>query len=174
MSTSADSPDVPADNIRPLVVKAAKKDRVYAVTCGRVPGVYSSWGRAGAQVTGFPGNILKGYATEEEARRAFERAVARGAVYSEPFKRARSIIKAEGQWSEMRTNVDDESIHTHVRDAPCIVVFRGLKTGVFDDWLDCAELVVAVRGAIFKGYHTREVGERIYEEAIQNGDILSP
>jgi hypothetical protein len=43
----------------------------YVVFCGRVPGVYSSWAVAHAQVDGFPGNCYKKYPTEGEARLAF-------------------------------------------------------------------------------------------------------
>lgn len=69
----------------------------------------------------------------------------------------------------MQTDIKQGAIEK--QNAPCVVVFRGLGSGVFDDWLDCAELVVAVPRAIFQGYSTRSDGEKMYELAKQNGDI---
>lgn len=44
------------------------KKRIYAIKCGRVPGIYTSWDEAKVQVEGFPGADYKGFATEAEAR----------------------------------------------------------------------------------------------------------
>jgi ribonuclease HI len=46
----------------------AVKKNFYAVAVGRVPGVYSSWPEAKAQVDGFPGARYKGFGGQEEAR----------------------------------------------------------------------------------------------------------
>lgn len=43
------------------------KKKFYAVAVGRVPGVYSSWPEAEAQVKGYPGAKYKGFGSREEA-----------------------------------------------------------------------------------------------------------
>lgn len=44
------------------------KNKYYAVQRGRVPGVYSSWDEAKAQIDGFAGAVYKGFSTHEEAK----------------------------------------------------------------------------------------------------------
>ncbi|OCH86825.1 hypothetical protein OBBRIDRAFT_837855 [Obba rivulosa] len=141
----------------------------YAVICGRVPGVYTSWLATSRNVNGFSSSVYKGYTTEEDANDAYQRAVMRGAVYSKPLNKVRNISAVRRQPESMHTDVDKGSVD--YKDAACVVVFRGLGSGVFDDWLDCAELVVAVPGAIFQGYQTRDLGQNAYERARRNGDV---
>lgn len=43
----------------------------YVVFRGRVPGVYSSWAMANAQVTGFPNNCHQSFPTRDEAEAAY-------------------------------------------------------------------------------------------------------
>lgn len=43
--------------------------RYYAVHNGRVPGVYTDWGIASAQVNGYGGSAHKSFPTREEAER---------------------------------------------------------------------------------------------------------
>lgn len=43
------------------------KRKWYAIRCGRVPGIYTSWPEAEKQVKGFPKARFKGFATREEA-----------------------------------------------------------------------------------------------------------
>ena len=44
------------------------KNKYYAVTKGRVPGIYRTWSECQKQVTGYPGAVFKGFVTEEEAQ----------------------------------------------------------------------------------------------------------
>ncbi len=46
---------------------AKKANKFYAVRCGRVPGVYTSWEDCKKQVYGFGGASYKGFLTEAEA-----------------------------------------------------------------------------------------------------------
>lgn len=43
------------------------KNKYYVVRKGRTPGIYRTWGECQKQVTGYPGAVFKGFATEEEA-----------------------------------------------------------------------------------------------------------
>jgi ribonuclease HI len=44
------------------------KRKWYAVKNGKIPGIYTEWPKAEAQVKGFPGARFKGFSSEEEAR----------------------------------------------------------------------------------------------------------
>ncbi len=44
------------------------KKKWYAVRKGKVPGIYTEWPKAEAQVKGFPGARFKGFASEQEAQ----------------------------------------------------------------------------------------------------------
>lgn len=79
--------------------KAAKV--VYVVVCGKKPGVYTSWLEAAKSVTGFSTSIYKGYTTEADAYSAYRRAVARGAVSSEPLTAGRTISRTSGTCTDI-------------------------------------------------------------------------
>ena len=48
------------------------KQKYYVVWRGRIPGVYLSWEECEEQVKQFPSSAFKAFATEAEARQAFE------------------------------------------------------------------------------------------------------
>jgi viroplasmin and RNaseH domain-containing protein len=43
------------------------------------------------------------------------------------------------------------------------VVWQGKQTGVFDSWAQVAPLVTGVKGARFKGFHSKEVADQAFE-----------
>lgn len=49
----------------------AAKKKFYVVWKGRLPGIYTNWADAEAQVKGYEGASFKAFATENEAREAF-------------------------------------------------------------------------------------------------------
>ncbi len=42
--------------------------KIYAVKCGKRPGIYETWEECQKQVIGYPGAVYKGFATKEEAK----------------------------------------------------------------------------------------------------------
>ena len=43
------------------------KKKFYAISAGHIPGIYTSWPEAQAQIRGFSGAVYKGFATRDEA-----------------------------------------------------------------------------------------------------------
>ncbi|KIK93578.1 hypothetical protein PAXRUDRAFT_828823, partial [Paxillus rubicundulus Ve08.2h10] len=67
----------------------------YVVIVGRDVGVFPSWIEAGPKTKGIPGGaIFQSFLSEEEARRAFEAAKARGEVKAHPIDGTKSIPKS--------------------------------------------------------------------------------
>ncbi|EMD33451.1 hypothetical protein CERSUDRAFT_98554 [Gelatoporia subvermispora B] len=148
-----------------------KHCKVYAVTIGSRPGVFTSWNECAASIVGFSGAAWKGYPELQLARAVFERAQARGAVYDVPLERIREVL-VERAVHDFGSRVHPFSTGSvPVGDAHCIVVFRGLDVGVFADWLDCAELVLCVPCAVFNGFVSMEDGLAAFERAKQLGFI---
>ncbi|KAH8115646.1 hypothetical protein DFH11DRAFT_1543121 [Phellopilus nigrolimitatus] len=51
------------------------------------------------------------------------------------------------------------------------VITAGLRTGVFNDWLEAGRYVSGITGAIFKGYDSEEEATEAFNEAVRAGHV---
>ncbi|KAK7676008.1 hypothetical protein QCA50_021043 [Cerrena zonata] len=137
----------------------------FVVTKGRQVGIFRGWEQARLQVDQFSGAIYKAYATQEEAearlrlvgeRRALmpgiEGLPAQLRFLAEPSRPpAQYMMRNEGSPSP--------------QSAAAIVVFRGLVHGVYNDWLDCADYVVGIKGAVYNTFERVEAAHAAYNRA---------
>ncbi len=58
------------------------------------------------------------------------------------------------------------------------VVWKGIKTGIFDQWKECEPLIKGVEGALYKSFPTKEEAEKAFkgrwEDSIKKHRISSP
>lgn len=52
-----------------------------------------------------------------------------------------------------------------------IVVFKGSDIGIFPDWLQAADYVVGVEGAIWNGFRSQEQAEQALDDALVDGFV---
>ncbi|KAH6810985.1 hypothetical protein C2S51_024747 [Perilla frutescens var. frutescens] len=43
------------------------------------------------------------------------------------------------------------------------VVFKGVHTGIYGDWLECAPNVIGFKGAVYKGFRTKKDAVEAYQ-----------
>ncbi|KAK7684412.1 hypothetical protein QCA50_012359 [Cerrena zonata] len=135
----------------------------YAVTVGRHVGVFQTWEEARDETNGISRAVHRSYASLETAQAAYDRTLARGAVR----------VSTERAVQNARYNILIPPYARNISPANsrcrCIVVFRGRFIGIFYDWLDCADFVLGVPGAVYTGYPSEEDAFNALETAWAEG-----
>ncbi|KAH6760676.1 hypothetical protein C2S52_008669 [Perilla frutescens var. hirtella] len=47
------------------------------------------------------------------------------------------------------------------------VVFKGVRTGIYGDWLECVPNVIGFKGAVYKGFRTKKDAVEAYQSFMQ-------
>ncbi|WP_430810799.1 MULTISPECIES: viroplasmin family protein [unclassified Carboxylicivirga] len=100
------------------------KNKFYVVWVGAMPGIYSSWPACQAQIKGFPAAKYKGFASKEEAERAFR------SDYKQYMSGAAKGSKGGVSSINSRKNIVEHSISV---DAACsgnpgVMEYQGVYT----------------------------------------------
>ncbi|HPQ12891.1 MAG TPA: ribonuclease H family protein [Paludibacteraceae bacterium] len=100
------------------------KNKFFVVWKGKQPGIYSSWEECKRQVHQFEGALFKGFATEEEAKKAFE---------SLPWKYIDIRNNAQNKSSREKMPIGQPIMESISVDAACsgnpgLLEYRGVYT----------------------------------------------
>ncbi|MBP8966482.1 MAG: viroplasmin family protein [Paludibacteraceae bacterium] len=100
------------------------KNKFFVVWKGKQPGIYSSWEECKRQVHQFEGALFKGFATEEEAKKAFE---------SLPWKYIGTRNNAQNKPSGEKMPIGQPIMESISVDAACsgnpgLLEYRGVYT----------------------------------------------
>ncbi|HQF11461.1 MAG TPA: viroplasmin family protein [Paludibacteraceae bacterium] len=100
------------------------KNKFFVVWKGKQPGIYSSWEECKRQVHQFEGALFKGFATEEEAKKAFE---------SLPWKYIGTRNNTQNKPSGKKTPIGQPIMESISVDAACsgnpgLLEYRGVYT----------------------------------------------
>ncbi|HOJ66359.1 MAG TPA: ribonuclease H family protein [Paludibacteraceae bacterium] len=100
------------------------KNKFFVVWKGKQPGIYSSWEECKRQVHQFEGALFKGFATEEEAKKAFE---------SLPWKYIDTRNNAQNKSSREKMPIGQPIMESISVDAACsgnpgLLEYRGVYT----------------------------------------------
>ncbi|KAH6764079.1 hypothetical protein C2S51_015328 [Perilla frutescens var. frutescens] len=53
------------------------------------------------------------------------------------------------------------------------VVFKGVRTGIYGDWLECAPNVIGFKGAVYKGFRTKKDALEAYQSFMRQHTKVS-
>lgn len=128
----------------------------YTVSRGRFIGAYGSWASVLRVIENIPGAAVKAYINRVAAEASLADVQNRNltrqlGIAGEPHTLSppRDVIPA---------TVPSSDLPMHLSGA--VAVFRGLQTGVFEDWLHCAPFVLnssgVIPGASFMTYYNMD------------------
>ncbi|KAH8102762.1 hypothetical protein DFH11DRAFT_1735401 [Phellopilus nigrolimitatus] len=91
-----------------------------------------------------------------------------------PTNSSFSAVKAEGESSSSMPGPAGPSsagLYSSQKRTRWYVITAGLRTGVFNDWLEAGRYVSGVTGAIYKGYDSEEEATDAFNEAVRAGHV---
>ncbi|KAJ7217454.1 hypothetical protein C8J57DRAFT_1537727 [Mycena rebaudengoi] len=147
--------------------RKSQTKRGFAAFYGCLPGPYSSWEQAKAQVSGVSGAIHQGYSSMEAACAAFDYASAHSWIGARPFTLATPIPRHSFQMPRPRSTPEDEPGPLH--HGTWYIVYKGINPGVYESNLECILHTVGIRGSIFDSTQDKASAFRRFHVASESG-----
>eukprot|EP00833_Pecoramyces_ruminatium_P008807 jgi/Orpsp1_1/1182839/evm.model.c7180000082854.2 len=114
----------------PVSIKTNKK--YYAVKVGREPRIYETWSECLKSVNGYEWAVFKSYPTREEAE-AFIKGNEDSKKIENAIKISKKILNETGNTEYKKKSKSGKKFYA---------VKRGARTGIFNSWNDCKDLVL--------------------------------
>ncbi|KII83253.1 hypothetical protein PLICRDRAFT_180522 [Plicaturopsis crispa FD-325 SS-3] len=148
---------------RPLL--SPHRGPVYVVARGKVPGVFLSYSDYDLSIKGVSGAVHQKYNTLLHGLGAWSIVWKAGRVGA-PLPPGRSGTTKAGSIPRPWYTANAPDRRANQLAPRPVVVFKGTQTGVFADWLQCADCVVGVSCAIYNHFDSLSEAREAYATAL--------